>query len=153
MCCHSFSRHISEPKEDWFRAMLSTIFTIHSEAPARFELSLDSLQMLIFIREDILVFMTGQEEIENMARQIRTIAKEYQDRPRLEVGNSNSWVPPKSLLPNFEYLCNRWSHCMPPRLLSHNSKSSGPLPMAVERWSEATNIAFSYARYQYQRWW
>ena len=36
-------------------------------------------------REDILVFMTGQEEIENMARQVRTIAKEYQDRPRLEV--------------------------------------------------------------------
>merc|ERR1719427_1678260 len=63
-------RHISDPKEDWFRAMLSTIFTIHSEAPAR---------------EDVLVFMTGQEEIENMARQIRTIAKEYQDRPRLEV--------------------------------------------------------------------
>jgi len=63
-------RHISDPKEDWFRAMLSTIFTIHSEAPAR---------------EDVLVFMTGQEEIENMARQIRTIAKEYPDRPRLEV--------------------------------------------------------------------
>merc|ERR1719167_773996 len=63
-------RHISEPKEDWFRAMLSTVFTIHSEAPAK---------------EDILVFMTGQEEIENMARQIRAIAKEYPDRPRLEV--------------------------------------------------------------------
>ena len=31
-----FFRHISDPKEDWFRAMLSTIFTIHSEAPARF---------------------------------------------------------------------------------------------------------------------
>ena len=29
--------------------------------------------------------MTGQEEIENMARQVRTFAKEYQDRPRLEV--------------------------------------------------------------------
>ena len=49
--------------------------------------------MLIFIREDILVFMTGQEEIENMARQIRTIAKEYQDRPRLEVGiQIQNWV-------------------------------------------------------------
>ena len=32
-----FFRHISDPKEDWFRAMLSTIFTIHSEAPARFD--------------------------------------------------------------------------------------------------------------------
>ena len=39
--------------------------------------------------------MTGQEEIENMARQVRTIAKEYQDRPRLEVRieQNTSWVP------------------------------------------------------------
>eukprot|EP00090_Calanus_glacialis_P000574 TRINITY_DN10355_c0_g1_i1.p1 TRINITY_DN10355_c0_g1~~TRINITY_DN10355_c0_g1_i1.p1 ORF type:complete len:514 (-),score=228.41 TRINITY_DN10355_c0_g1_i1:51-1466(-) len=63
-------RHISTETEDWQRAMLSTIFTIHQEAPAK---------------EDILAFLTGQEEIENMARQVRTIAKEFTGCPRLEV--------------------------------------------------------------------
>ena len=50
--------------------MLSTIFQIHQESPAK---------------EDILAFLTGQEEIETMARQVRNIAKEFSDRPRLEV--------------------------------------------------------------------
>merc|ERR1719228_1954225 len=63
-------RHMSTETEDWQRALLSTIFTIHGEAPSR---------------EDILAFMTGQDEIEALARQVRTLAKEYPDRPRLEV--------------------------------------------------------------------
>jgi len=63
-------RHISTPTDDWQRAMLSTIFTVHQEAPAR---------------EDILAFLTGQEEIETMARQVRNIAKEFTNTPRLEV--------------------------------------------------------------------
>jgi len=63
-------RHMSSPTDDWQRAMLATIFTIHSEAPAR---------------EDILAFMTGQDEIEGMARQVRSLAKEYPGRPRMEV--------------------------------------------------------------------
>jgi len=63
-------RHISSHTEDWQRAMLSTIFTVHQEAPAK---------------EDILAFLTGQEEIETMARQVRTIAKEFTGAPRLEV--------------------------------------------------------------------
>ena len=50
--------------------MLSTIFNIHKEAPAQ---------------EDVLAFLTGQEEIESMARQVRSIAKEFPDLPRLEV--------------------------------------------------------------------
>ena len=62
-------RHISTETEDWQRAMLSTIFTIHQEAPAK---------------EDILAFLTGQDEIENMARQVRTIVKEFKGCPRLE---------------------------------------------------------------------
>ena len=49
---------------------MSTIFQIHQECPAK---------------EDVLAFMTGQEEIESMARQVRNIAKEFPDRPRLEV--------------------------------------------------------------------
>ena len=63
-------RHVSVPAEDWQKVMLSTIFTIHKESPAR---------------EDVLAFLTGQEEIETMARSIRAIAKEFPDRPRLEV--------------------------------------------------------------------
>jgi len=63
-------RHISTQTEDWQRAMLSTIFTVHQEAPAK---------------EDILAFLTGQEEIETMARQVRNIAKEFTNTPRLEV--------------------------------------------------------------------
>ena len=63
-------RHVSESTEDWQKAMLSTIFNIHKEAPAQ---------------EDVLAFLTGQEEIESMARQVRSIAKEFPDRPRLEV--------------------------------------------------------------------
>ena len=63
-------RHISFKTDDWQRAMISTIFNIHQEAPAR---------------EDILAFLTGQEEIENMARQVRLIAKEFPDRPKLDV--------------------------------------------------------------------
>lgn len=63
-------RHVSVKTDDWQRAMLSTIFNIHKEAPAK---------------EDILAFLTGQEEIETMARQARAIAKEFPDRPRLEV--------------------------------------------------------------------
>ena len=60
----------SSATEDWQKAMLSTIFTIHQECPAK---------------EDVLAFLTGQEEIESMARQVRNIAKEFPDRPRLEV--------------------------------------------------------------------
>jgi len=63
-------RHISSDTDDWQRAMLSTIFNIHKEAPAK---------------EDILAFLTGQEEIESMAKQVRNIAKEFSDRPKLDV--------------------------------------------------------------------
>ena len=47
--------HVSSQTDDWQRAMLSTIFNIHKEAPAK---------------EDILAFLTGQDEIESMARQV-----------------------------------------------------------------------------------
>ena len=50
--------------------MLSTIFHIHQESPAK---------------EDVLAFLTGQEEIESMVKQVKNIAKEFPDRPRLDV--------------------------------------------------------------------
>ena len=50
--------------------ILSTIFNIHKEAAAQ---------------QDVLAFLTLLEEMESMARQMRSTAKEFPDRPRLEV--------------------------------------------------------------------
>lgn len=63
-------RHISQPCEDWQRYLISTIFQIHSTAPPG---------------EDILAFLTGQDEIENTARMARLLCKEYPNAPRLFV--------------------------------------------------------------------
>ena len=54
-------RHVTQKQEDWTHAVLNTIFQIHAEN--------DSSQ------QDILVFLTGQEEIEQMAQTIRAIMK------------------------------------------------------------------------------
>ena len=53
-------RHVSQKQEDWSHAVLNTIFQIHAENDPS---------------QDILVFLTGQEEIEQMAQTIRTIMK------------------------------------------------------------------------------
>jgi len=63
-------RHISQPYEDWQRYLISTIFQIHATAAAG---------------EDILAFLTGQEEIENTARMARLLSREYPNAPRLFV--------------------------------------------------------------------
>jgi len=63
-------RHISQSVDDWERALMSTIFQIHATAPER---------------EDILAFLTGQEEIENVARQARLLSREYPNSPKLTV--------------------------------------------------------------------
>ena len=47
--------HVSQPTDDYQRALLSTVFHIHSTAPPQ---------------QDILAFLTGQEEIEAVARQV-----------------------------------------------------------------------------------
>ena len=70
---------MSSPTPDWQRAMLATIFTVHQQTPARFALTswFDFLTSKYVMfnscpssREDILAFMTGQDEIEAMARQV-----------------------------------------------------------------------------------
>lgn len=63
-------RHMSQPSDDYQRALLSTVFQIHATAPAR---------------EDILAFLTGQEEIESVARQARLLTREFPDAPKLYV--------------------------------------------------------------------
>jgi len=54
-------RHVTKSQDDWQSAILATVFQIHGQAPDK---------------EDILVFLTGQEEIEAMARDIRLIAND-----------------------------------------------------------------------------
>ena len=80
-------RHVSETTEDWQKTMtmLSTIFNIHKEAAAQ---------------QDVLAFLTGLEEMESMARQMRSTAKEFPDR---------GW---------------RWSPCTLPSLRSISSRCS-----------------------------
>ncbi|CAH1798736.1 unnamed protein product [Owenia fusiformis] len=53
-----------ETQSDYQFSALSTIFQIHQEAPPR---------------QDILVFLTGQEEIESMVTAIRDVSKELSD--------------------------------------------------------------------------
>ena len=56
--------HMKNTDEDWLNATLSTIFQIHQTAPER---------------HDILVFLTGQEEIENMVRNHGSLVPESMD--------------------------------------------------------------------------
>lgn len=56
--------YTKQPQSDYLQAALVTIFQIHQEAPPS---------------QDILVFMTGQEEIEALARTCRDIAKHLPD--------------------------------------------------------------------------
>ncbi|KAG9281718.1 putative ATP-dependent RNA helicase DHX33 [Astyanax mexicanus] len=56
--------YTKQPQSDYLQAALVSIFQIHQEAPSS---------------HDILVFMTGQEEIEALARTCRDIAKHLPD--------------------------------------------------------------------------
>lgn len=56
--------YTKQPQSDYLQAALVTIFQIHQEAPPS---------------QDILVFLTGQEEIEALARTCRDIAKHLPD--------------------------------------------------------------------------
>lgn len=56
--------YTKQPQSDYLQAALVSIFQIHQEAPPS---------------QDILVFMTGQEEIEALARTCRDIAKHLPD--------------------------------------------------------------------------
>ena len=58
-------RHVSETQDDWKNAVLKTVMQIHRDAPAQ---------------EDVLVFLTGQEEIETMAKNVRLIVQHEQQQ-------------------------------------------------------------------------
>lgn len=61
--------HVTETEDDWQSAILQTVLKIHLETPPK---------------EDILVFMTGQEEIEAMAQTMRNIFAN-EDKPNVQV--------------------------------------------------------------------
>ena len=50
-------RHVTETKDDWSTAVMQTIMKIHVESPAQ---------------EDILAFLTGQDEIESVSQTLRS---------------------------------------------------------------------------------
>lgn len=76
--------YTKQPQSDYLQAALITIFQIHQEAPAS---------------HDILVFMTGQEEIEALARTCRDISKHLPDScgPMLVIALYASLPPAQQL--------------------------------------------------------
>lgn len=58
--------HAKEPQDDYIHAALVTLFDIHRHEP---------------INNDVLIFLTGQEEIEALAQQIRQLARIHNSGP------------------------------------------------------------------------
>ncbi|XP_078605493.1 ATP-dependent RNA helicase DHX33-like [Branchiostoma floridae x Branchiostoma japonicum] len=77
-----------EPQEDCIYAALVTVFQLHQEVPPQ---------------EDVLVFLTGQEEIETLARTMRDIAHHCpSDAPGMVVRPLYAALPPAAQLKAFE---------------------------------------------------
>lgn len=67
--------------EDYQTATVATFFKIHQEAPAKWVFAICIKYALINCifnnySHDVLIFLTGQEEIETVAHQIRQLAKD-----------------------------------------------------------------------------
>ncbi|KAH9519399.1 putative ATP-dependent RNA helicase dhx33 [Bulinus truncatus] len=62
--------HTKEPQSDYLFASLITLFQIHREAPPG---------------EGVLIFLTGQEEIESAVKTIKDLARDLKDVPQLVV--------------------------------------------------------------------
>ena len=58
-------RHVTETKEDWLTAVMQTIMKIHYESPAK---------------EDILAFLTGQDEIESVVQTLKSALLQPDDK-------------------------------------------------------------------------
>lgn len=57
-------RHVTETKDDWLTAVMQTIMKIHMESPAQ---------------EDILAFLTGQDEIESVSQTLKAALQHNQE--------------------------------------------------------------------------
>lgn len=97
-------RHVKRNDHDYAQTCLITLFDIHRNAP---------------LDHDILIFLTGQEEIDAMAEQVRSIAKsaEFHDSP-MKVFPLYSQLPQHRQLEVFK-----------------------PMPQGVRKVILATNIA------------
>lgn len=69
--------YLIKPREDYQAAAVSAFFKIHREAPAKYKTH-KILDFYLFLNfsHDVLIFLTGQEEIEAVAHQIRLLSKE-----------------------------------------------------------------------------
>ncbi|XP_030042031.1 ATP-dependent RNA helicase DHX33 [Microcaecilia unicolor] len=80
--------YTKQPQSDYLQAALISVFQIHQEAPSS---------------QDILVFLTGQEEIEAMTKTCRDIAKHLPDgQPQMMVMPLYASLPPSQQLRVFQ---------------------------------------------------
>ncbi|KAK2146555.1 hypothetical protein LSH36_600g01084 [Paralvinella palmiformis] len=81
--------YTSEPQSDYVFSALAAVFQVHEESPPN---------------EDILVFLTGQEEIESAVKSIKDIAKDLsQDSPPLIVCPMYAALPSNLQLRIFQH--------------------------------------------------
>lgn len=81
--------HSKQRQEDYCFAAIVTLFEIHKTAP---------------LQHDVLMFLTGKEEIESMIHQIRTISKsqDMAGHAPLKVWPLHSALPPQKQLETFQ---------------------------------------------------
>lgn len=81
--------HSKQKQEDYMFAALVTLFEIHKNAP---------------LQDDILMFLTGKDEIESMVQQIRTIGRSHDmtGHPPLRAWPLHSKLPPNKQLEAFQ---------------------------------------------------
>lgn len=79
--------HSIHLQEDYMFSALVTLFEINKTAPSQ---------------HDVLIFLTGKDEIESMIHQIRTISRSQDVKPQLRVWPLHSSLPPKAQLEAFQ---------------------------------------------------
>lgn len=79
--------HTVEKQSDFVFSSIVTLFKIHKESPER---------------EDVLIFLTGQDEIDSTVKQIRQISRSMHDRPKLDVLPLYAALPPQQQIKVFE---------------------------------------------------
>ncbi|XP_012941440.1 ATP-dependent RNA helicase DHX33 isoform X2 [Aplysia californica] len=79
--------HTAEPQSDYAFSSVVTLFKIHKEAPAR---------------EDVLIFLTGQDEIDSAVKQLRQLSRDMQDLPKLLILPLYAALPPQQQVKVFE---------------------------------------------------
>jgi len=79
--------HTKEDQSDYAFSSIVTLFKIHKEAPER---------------EDVLIFLTGQDEIDSAVKQIRHLSRSMNDRPKLDILPLYAALPPQEQIKVFQ---------------------------------------------------